>query len=42
MDESTRNMWISTLHHGAAIKQMMQKITNTIRQTKKQHVEFGK
>ena len=42
MDESTQNIWISTLHHCAAIKQSMQRTTKTVRQTSEQHVELGK
>ena len=42
MDESTRNIQISTLHHCTAIKQSMQNITKTVRQTSAQDVKLGR
>ena len=42
MDESTQNIWISTLHHCTAIERSMRKITKTVYQTSEHHVELGK
>ena len=41
MDESTRNIWISTLHNCAAVEETMHQVTKTTRQNSKQHVELG-
>ena len=42
MDESTRNILISTLHQCAAIEQSIQKITKAVHQTSEKQVELGK
>ena len=41
MDESTRNIWMSTLHNCAAVEETMRQVTKTTRQNSEQHVELG-
>ena len=41
MDESTRNIWISTLHNRAAVEETMCQVTKTTGKNNEQHVELG-
>ena len=41
MDESTWNIWISTLHNFTAVEETMRQVTKTTRQNSQQHVELG-